>query len=159
MIVKTKKYQLPTSTYINLAFQNIMREWWWAWLVPVAIMLIPLAYPPAFWWCFGIALTAMILYVVFWLIQFTGITQMEQNKILFDRLAYEIDSRQILIKLNSRQGMPITWDKIQKVRKAKDHFLLIISKGQLIHLPFKIFRSEHEIRFMETLLKRKNLLK
>ncbi|MDW7693506.1 YcxB family protein [Flammeovirgaceae bacterium SG7u.111] len=159
MIVKTKKYQLDKNTYIGLAFKNVMIEWWWAWLVPVAIMLIPIFYAPAFGWCLGITITVIILYILFWLVQFAGVTQLEQNKVLFERLTYEIDSRQIMMKLNAKQGMPITWDKIQGAKKTKKAFLLVLSKAQFIHLPFTILRSENDIRFLETILKRKNLLK
>jgi hypothetical protein len=55
--------------------------------------------------------------------------------------------------------MPISWEQIKRVRQDKDAFLLIISKVHLVHLPYKIFNSSHEIKFMETILKRKGLLK
>ena len=85
-------------------------------------------------------------------------TQMEQSKILFEKLSYEINSKHILIMLNAREGMPIAWNQIKKVKKGKDHFLFIISKGQFIHLPYKIFKSDNEIKFVDTILKRKNFL-
>jgi len=156
--IKTKKYQLQKNKYITMSMKEALMDWWWVWFIPLGIMLIPAIYPPAFWWCFGISLTAIILYLLFWFIQFTGVTQMEQSKILFERLSYEIDSRQVLIKISSKQGMPLTWDKIQKVKKAKDHFLFIISKGQFIYLPFNIFKTESDIKFLETILKRKNFI-
>jgi hypothetical protein len=159
MIIKTKKYQLESKTFIAKAFKNIMIEFWWAWLVPVFIMLIPIFVSGAFWWCFSIALVLIILYLLFWLVQFAGVTQLEQNKILFEKLAYEIDSRQILIKLNPKQGMPITWDKVVKVIANKDEFLVFLSKVQFIHLPHKIFRTENDLKFMESILKRKNFIK
>jgi hypothetical protein len=72
---------------------------------------------------------------------------------------YEITSQQILIKLNPKQGMPMKWESIKRAFVGKDFFLLVISKAQFIYLPFKIFNSENERKFMETILKRKNLLK
>ncbi|MEN7547674.1 YcxB family protein [Rapidithrix thailandica] len=159
MIIKTKKYKLDPNKYVMLGLKTVMKEYWWAWLVPVAIMFIPLFAASALWWCFGIALTLSILYVLFWLVQFAGASQMEQNKILFQKLGYEIDSRQVMIKLNARQGMPITWDKVQKVEKSKKHYLLVIAKGQFVYLPFEIFRTENDLKFMDTILRRKNLLK
>lgn len=158
MNIKTKKHQLNSRTYTALAMKNILSEWWWVWGVPLAILLVPIFYAPALWWCIGIAFTLSVLYLLFWLIQFTGITQMEQSKFLFQKLSYEINSRQILMKINPREGMPISWGQIKRVKKGKDYFLLFISKVQLIHLPFKIFNSTHEIKFFETILKRKNLL-
>ena len=33
-----------------------------------------------------------------------------------------------------------------------------MSMAQFIHLPFRIFNSEHDLRFMDVILKRKNYL-
>lgn len=159
MIIKTKKYQLDSKTYVNIALKSVMKKYWWAWLVPTAIMLIPIFAPSALWWCFGIALTLSILYVLFWVMQFTAITKLDQYKMLFEKLSYEITSRQILIKLNAKQGMPVQWNQIQKAKKNKDHFILELSLAQFIYLPFSLFKGEHEIKFLESILKRKNLIK
>lgn len=84
---------------------------------------------------------------------------MEQNKVIFEKLAYEIDSRQIMMKVNTKQGMPIQWNMIKKAEMPKDAFVLYLSKAQFIHLPHKIFNSENERKFLETILKRKELIK
>ena len=84
---------------------------------------------------------------------------MDQSKILFERLGYEINSQQVLIKLSSKQGMPIKWDSIKKARVGKSHILLVVNKVQLIHLPFRIFNTENERKFVETILKRKGFTK
>lgn len=157
MIVKTKKYKLETGTYIKLALTNILKEQWWVFLIALAIMC-GYFFIASHWWITG-ALIALTLYILFWLIQFAGVTQLEQNKILFEKLSYEIDSRQVLIKVNTKQGMPMTWNNIKKAIKGKDHFLLIVSKAQLIHLPFRIFNSDNERKFIETILRRKNYIK
>ncbi|HYG39353.1 MAG TPA: YcxB family protein [Cytophagales bacterium] len=158
MIIKTKKYKLETKTYIKLGLLNILKEQWWVFLIAVGIAALTIFYPETIWF-YIIAGVALVLYILFWVIQFAGVTQMEQNKILFEKLSYEIDSRQILIKLNPKQGMPMTWDKIKSASKLKDAFILVLSKAQFIHLPFKIFNSENEIKFMEAILKRKNYIK
>lgn len=157
MIVKTRKFQLGTGKYIKHGMINIVRQQWWVFLIAVAIASMTFIIPSNWWWI-G-ALTALILYWLFWLIQFAGITQLEQNKILFERLNYEISSQQILIKLNPKQGMPMKWENIKKVYIGKDYYLLIISKAQFIYLPFKIFNTENERKFMETILRRKNYIK
>ncbi len=157
MIVKTKKYKLETGTYIKLALKNILKEQWWVFLIAIAIMC-GYFFIASHWWITG-ALIALTLYILFWLIQFAGVTQLEQNKILFEKLSYEIDSRQVLIKVNTKQGMPMTWNNIKKASIGKDHFLLIVSKAQLIHLPFRIFNSDNEKKFIETILRRKNYIK
>jgi hypothetical protein len=157
MIVKTKKYKLETGTYIKLALKNILKEQWWVFLIALAIMC-GYFFIASHWWITG-ALIALTLYILFWLIQFAGVTQLEQNKILFEKLSYEIDSRQVLIKVNTKQGMPMTWNNIKKASVGKDHFLLIVSKAQLIHLPFRIFNTDNERKFIETILRRKSYIK
>ena len=157
MIIRTKKYQLPSKTYIRMGFKNIIKEQWWVLLIALAICAGYLIIPSA-WWFIGAAI-GLTLYILFWLIQFAGMTQLEQGKILFERLNYEITSQQILIKISSKQGMPIKWDQVKRAFKGKNYFLLVISKAQLIHLPFRVFNTENERKFMETILRRKGFLK
>jgi hypothetical protein len=101
----------------------------------------------------------LILYLLFWLVQFAGVTQLEQSKFLFNKLNYELSSQQILVKLNAKQGMPMKWDQIKRASAKKEAFLLFVSKAQLIYLPHRIFNSDNEIKFFETILKRKGYLK
>jgi hypothetical protein len=97
-------------------------------------------------------------YLLFWAVQFAGVTQVEQNKMLFEKMSYEIDGRQILMKLNERQGMPVSWDMIKNAKKTKDHYLLALSKAQFIFLPYNIFVNPNDLKMMDAYLKRKNLL-
>ncbi|WP_209331035.1 YcxB family protein [Lunatimonas salinarum] len=153
MIVKTKKYQLPTGTYIKLGLMNILKEQWW--VVLIAILIGCGYFWIASWWWISMAILAYALYWLFWVIQFAGVTQLEQNKVMFEKMAYEIDSRQILMKLNAKQGMPIKWDMIKRTEMKKDAFVFTMGKAQFIYLPFKIFNSENDVKFIETILKRK----
>lgn len=156
MIIKTKKYQLPTGTYIKMGLVNIIKEQWW--VIPIALSIcLGFLWIASIWWFIG-AIIAYGLYILFWTIQFTGVTQMEQNKVIFEKLAYEIDSRQILMKLNVKEGMPVQWNMIKRVELTKNAYVLYLSKAQFIHLPFRIFNSENDRKFIETILKRKELL-
>lgn len=156
MIVRTKKYQLPTKKYIGIAFRATMKQQWWVFLIYAAICS-GYFLAPNHWWITG-ATIALVLYLLFWLIQFAGITQLDQGKFMFEKLSYEISSQQILIKMNAKQGMPMKWEQIKRAKKGKDAFILFASKAQLVHLPFKIFNNENEIRFLETVLKRKGYI-
>lgn len=156
MIIKTKKYQLETGTYIKMGLKSILKEQWWVILIALVICC-GYFWIASIWWIIG-AVIAYGLYVLFWTIQFTGVTQMEQNKPIFQKMAYEIDSRQILMKLNAREGMPVQWNMIKRVELTKDAFVLYLSKAQFIHLPFRIFNSENDKKFLETILKRKELI-
>jgi hypothetical protein len=157
MNVRTKKYQLTTGTYIKLAFGNLIKDQWWVALIYLAICG-GYAWIPSHWWITGASI-ALVLYILFWVIQFAGISQMEQGKFMFEKLSYEINSQQILIKLNSKQGMPMKWDSIKRAIAGKNHFLFVVNKAQLVYLPHRIFNSQNEIKFIETILKRKGFIK
>lgn len=157
MIVKTKNYRLEKKEYIKMALRNILKQQWWVSLIVLAICLLYL-WIPSFWW-FASALLGAGLYLLFWWVQFYGVTQLEQGKMLFERFSYEITSQQIVMKLNAREGMPMKWDQIKSAQVGKDHFLLFVNKAQLIHLPYKIFNSDNERKFVASILKTKGLLK
>ncbi len=157
MIVKTKKYKLESGTYIKLALKNVLKQQWWVFLLAAAICA-GYFWIPNMWWFIGTAI-ALVLYLLFWLIQFAGVTQMDQTKMLFEKLSYEINSQQVLIKLNTKQGMPLKWDQIKRASVGKNAISLVVNKAQIIHLPFKIFNSDNERKFVESILKRKGLIK
>ncbi|MEM6644040.1 MAG: YcxB family protein [Bacteroidota bacterium] len=153
MIVKTRKYQLPTKTYIGVALKSVLKQQWWVFGIFLAICACYF-WIPNHWWITGASI-ALVLYILFWIIQFAGVTQLEQGKFMFQRLSYEVSSQQILIKLNAKQGMPVKWEQIKRVKKGKDAFTFFMSKAQLIHLPYRVFNNDNEIRFIDTVLKRK----
>jgi len=157
MIVRTKKYKLPTKKYIGIAFRAVLNQQWWVLLIYLTICAGYFWIPNA-WWIIGASI-ALVLYLLFWLIQFAGVTQLEQGKFMFEKLSYEISSQQIMLKVSANQGMPIKWDQIKRVMKRKDDFVFFLSKAQLIHLPFKIFNNKNEISFIEAVLKRKGYIK
>ena len=117
MIVKTRKYQLPTKKYIKIAFVAVMKQQWWAGLIFLTIcsgyFIIP-----NIWWILG-AVIGLFLYMLFWLIQFAGVTQLEQGKFMFQKLSYEITSQQITIKISTKQGMPVKWEQIKRAKKKE----------------------------------------
>jgi hypothetical protein len=157
MIVKTKNYRLEKNQYIKLAMRSILKQQWWVSLIVVAICL-GFIWIQSIWW-FVAAILGGGLYLLFWYIQFYGVTQLEQGKMLFERFSYEITSQQIIMKINAREGMPMKWDQIKQAQVGKDYFLLTVNKAQLIHLPFRIFNSENERKFLTSILKTKGLLK
>ena len=50
------------------------------------------------------------------------------------------------------------WEMVQRAEKREDSFILWLSRGQFLLLPFEIFNSQLEIKWTEALLKRKKLL-
>lgn len=158
MIVKTKSYKLDKKMYINMALKNVLLKQGWMALAGAAVICLFSIWIFSIWW-FIAAFIGLGLYLLFWWIQFYGVTQMEQGKMLFEKFSYEISSRDIIMKLNPREGMPLKWDQIQEAAVGKDHFLLVVNKAQMIYLPFKIFNSENERKFLTSILKTKGLLK
>ncbi|MEQ8304374.1 MAG: YcxB family protein [Cyclobacteriaceae bacterium] len=157
MLVRTKNYRFEKKDYVRLAMGNILKQQWWVSLIVVAICLLYL-WIPSIWWFIGAGIS-VLLYLLFWWIQFYGVTQLEQGKMLFERLSYEINSQQVVIKLNAREGMPMKWDQIKRAKVGKDYFLLMVNKAQLIHLPFRIFNSENERKFLTSILRNKGYIK
>lgn len=157
MIVKTKKFAQDKKAYIRAGMRNILREQWWVVLIAVAISSMTFIIPSNWWWIGS--LIAFVLYLLFWLIQFTGVTQLEQSKMLFEKLSYEIDSRQVLIKMSSKQGMPLKWDQIKYAWMDKKQFVLVVNKAQMMLFPFTVFKTQNEIKFVESILKRKGYIK
>ena len=185
MTIKTKKYALDQKTYISLAFRQWVRDnWLWSG-VPLAFILLNAilnltgTYPN--YWIYVVVILLTILYVVFWAVQFTGVSQSEQFKPMFQKYVYEIDSRHIVMKLNAKEGGMLKWDMIKTATKAKDAYVLQLGNGldspgtpamnpfmkylanqmgraQFLYLPYSIFTSESDQKFMELILRRKGLL-
>ncbi len=163
MLIKTKKYELSPKIYKRLGMRYIFKKQWWlpaaifGGVVLLNVIINLLGYKN--WWIYTLAPIGAWGWYLFWWIQYTGIPQMPQNKVMFEKYAYEISSQQILIRKNQQEGMVFKWDMIQEASKLSDAFLLVVSKGQFLHFPFKIFNSEGEIKFLEAILQRKNLLR
>ncbi|MBX2965003.1 MAG: YcxB family protein [Cyclobacteriaceae bacterium] len=158
MVVKTKNYKLEKKTYIRLALKNILKQQGWIALLGALLICSGYIWFPSIWW-FISALIGLGLYLLFWWIQFYGVTQLEQGKMLFEKFSYEISSQQILMKINPREGMPMKWDQIKKATIGKDYFVLFVNKAQMIYLPFRIFNTENERKFLTSVLKTKGYVK
>jgi hypothetical protein len=158
MLVKTKNYKLDKKTYIGLALKNILRQQGWIAALGAFALCLMFIVVPSIWWFIG-AVAGLLLYVLFWWIQFYGVTQLEQGKMLFEKFSYEISSQQILMKISPREGMPLKWDQIKKAAIEKDAFVLFVNKAQLIYLPFRIFNTENERKFLTSVLRTKGLIK
>lgn len=157
---KTKKYQVPVNTYVKIGLFNVIKEWWWAFAVPIVIIGIGAFLSKG--WFIGLTITAVvltILYIVFWAAQFYGLSQVPQGKVLFDKLSYEFEQKQIKIMKTQKEGMMMPWENVKNVTRTKDAFIVKLSMVQYIHLPFDIFQTENDLKFTEKLFERKGLFK
>ncbi len=162
MIVKTKKFALDKKEYVSISFKRHLKTGWKWLLIPAGIFLLGLVlhFTGTYknWWIPVVSVVGAGLYILFWYAQFYAASQMEQNKQMFDKFMYEIDSSKILVKINQKEGGVMKWDSIQSAEKMTDAFLLIIGKGQFLRFPFNVFNSEHDMKLFESILKRKELL-
>jgi len=157
MIVKTKKYQLTSSKYIGLATKALINREWKFFGIPLLLVILGFIFGE-YAWFFSFALAIPSLYILFWIVQFAGFTQHESGKMFFYKMSYEIDSRQVMLKMDSKHGMPVDFKSFTGAFKTKNAYVLTMSKAQFIYLPFNIFKSEGERKMTETILKRKKLL-
>ncbi|UOQ54030.1 hypothetical protein [Hymenobacter cellulosivorans] len=177
MAIRTKKYQLDTDTYTRMAMAQVWKKEWWYALIPLAIGLLPAVIWPSWWWLL-LAVLLTLLFVLLRSAQITGVAQMEQSKALFERMNYEIDNRQIVLRQSETKGMGLTWDMIGQARRDNDAYLLWLQppaaadelkgfKGWMartfnvpifLHFPLRIFNSPNDIKLFDSMLRRKNLL-
>jgi len=155
MLIKTKKYKLNSNLYIKYCLKNIIYNQWWFFIV--IIIISSFIFFLNFFLSFFFFFISIFFYFLFWFIKFYGITKFDENRVIFEKVNYQISSQKIVIQLNTKQGMPVNWDQIKYVSRGENYFLLVISSMHIIYLPYKIFNSIYEIKFMEVLLKRKNL--
>lgn len=157
---KTKRYQVPVNTYVKVGIMQVVKEWWWAFLIPLALLVLGFVIGGG--WSWGLAITAILLtalYLLFWGVQFYGLSQVPQGKVLFEKMSYEFDSRQIKIMKSQKEGMVMPWENIKSVFRTKDGYVLKLSMVQYIHLPDQIFQTENDLRFTEKIFERKGLIK
>ena len=83
MIVKTKNYKLDKKTYIRLAFQQVMKRQGWIAAAIAFVICLGYIWVPSIWWFIG-AFVGLGLYMLFWWVQFYGVTQLDQGKMLFE---------------------------------------------------------------------------
>ena len=180
LAIRTKKSQLTTDTYTKMVMAEVWKKDWVYALIPFALGLLPAIFVHSWWWL-GLAVLLTILFVLFRSAQVTGVTQMEQSKPLFERMAFEMDNKQLLLRVGADKdgkAMQLTWDMISRARRDADGYLLYLKPGTppegmaawrlwlastfdvpvFLHLPLRIFNSPNDLKLFESLLRRKNLL-
>ena len=177
LAIRTKKTQLTTDLYTKLVMGEVWKKDWPYALIPFALGLLPAIFVHSWWWLL-LAVVLTVLFVLFRSAQVTGVTQMEQSKPLFERMAFEMDQKQLLLRVGPEKAMQLTWDMIGRARRDADAYLLYLKPGTppeglavwrlwlartfdvpvFLHLPYKIFNADNDRRLFEAMLRRKNLL-
>lgn len=156
----TKKTQLDTKTYISICMKKALKKFWWAFLIPPAIILPGLYFTSALIWLVVAALVISILYILFWYVQFYGMTILPQGKPLFEKQLFAIlpDYIGVMKKETDPQGMMIPWDKIELLERTPDSFILHLTLAHIMILPFQAFQSQQDQNFTEAIMRRRGLL-
>jgi hypothetical protein len=177
LAIRTKKYQFDPNTYTRIAMAEVWKKEWWRALIPFAVGLLPAIIWPSWWWL----LLAVLLAAVFVLVRsslVTGVTQMEQSKPLFERMSYEADQRQLVLRQSEQKAMALPWEQIGRVRRDPDAYLLYFKQVEppaelaswrrwvartfdvpvFLHLPIRLFNNDNDRKLFEALLRRKGLL-
>jgi len=162
LAIKTKKYGLEKNKYIAMCMRQLFaNQWKWA-FVPLALVglnvFLNLSGTYKNYWIYIFLAIGVVGYILFWLIQFTGITQLAQYKQLFDKYRYEIDSRQIFMKISDKEGGMIKWDMILSAYKDKEAYVLEMGKYQFIYLPLAIFNNDNDRKLMDKIMRDKGLI-
>ncbi|WP_245756185.1 hypothetical protein [Pontibacter chinhatensis] len=177
LAIRTKKYQQDKNDYTRMALVQAWGKTWWHALIPLVLFLLPAVFSFSWWWVAG-AIIITLLFVLLRSAQVMSVTQVEQGSPLFEKLTYEVDQRQILLRRNEREGMALTWDMIERAQKKNEGYMLWLQppndaqlpsgwKGWVartfqvpvfIHMPFRIFNSPNDLKLMDSYLRRKNLI-
>ena len=177
LAIRTKKTQLTTDMYTRLVMGEVWKKDWYYALIPFALGLLPALFVHSWWWL-ALSVVLTVLFVLFRSAQVTGVTQMEQSKPLFERMNFEMDNKQLLLRVGPEKAMQLTWDMIGKARRNADAYLLYLKPGTppadtagwrlwlartfdvpvFLHLPLRVFNSPNDLKLFEALLRRKSLL-
>jgi hypothetical protein len=157
MIVKTKKTQLAKKEYIKIAFENLVKSFWWALLIPIAWCLFYFASPSKWWF-----ITALIMYVILIggaYLLIWAVTKNAQFDMLFQKYFYQIDSRNLTLMINDKQGSPIQWSQIQRVEMKNNDFVLYMNRMTMLVIPEKAFNNPNDYKFAKMVIEKKGLFK
>lgn len=178
LAIRTKKYQLDKDTYTRLALTQVWKRDWWQAVIPLVLLALPAVFSFSWWWI-AAAVVVTLLFVLLRSAQVTGVTQMPETKVLFERVSYEFDPRYIAMRANEKDPpRGLEWANIERVRRVDDAFFLDLKQpdmtGQVagwrlwlsklmwvpafLHVPVRIFNAPKDLTMFENLLRRKNLL-
>lgn len=158
--ILTKKTQMEVKQYIQLGMKKVIRKFWYAFLVPPAIIIPGFIWTGALVWLIVGALLVTILYFLFWYVQFYGLSIAPQGKALFERQLFAItpDFVGMMKSETDPQGMMIPWDKVTQVDRTDKEYVLHLTLAHMVIIPFEVFKSQQDQNFTEAILRRRNLL-
>jgi hypothetical protein len=79
---------------------------------------------------------------------------------MFDRCTFEFTDNMVSLGFKTQQGKCITWNMVKECKKddKKQIYILYIQRGQLMVIPFQIFKNKMDVELFELLLRKKKLV-
>lgn len=158
--IMTKKTQMEVKQFVTLGMKKVIKKYWWAFLVPPAIIMPGFIWTGALIWLIAGALLVTGLYLAFWYLQFYGLSMHPQGKMLFEKQLYAITHEYlgIMKKETDPQGAMIPWTQVQLVEKTPTAYVVHVTLAQIMILPYDIFQSQQDLNFTEAIMRKHGLL-
>lgn len=158
--VFTRKTEMDKKLYINMALKKALRKYWFAFFVPPALLIPGFIWPSSMIWMVVTSIVVTILYVLFWYMQFYGMTILPQGKQLFEKQLFAILPEYIGVMKSEKdpQGMMLPYDKIEQVEKTGNSYIIHLTMAHIVIMPFDIFQSQQDMNYFEALLRKYKLL-
>jgi hypothetical protein len=143
-MITTKNIQLTPKKYFSIMINRYIRQRWWLyaflWLITILLSLIKVDMFTIFMLCFSVLYPLAIIFT------YKRYAKSNDNKIAFIEKHYQIDETTLTSYLSDGTSGTIKLQNIIKTVKAKDCFLLFISKGQFYYFPYNSFNSEDDFQ-------------
>jgi YcxB-like protein len=156
--IKTRKYQLDVDTFVKIAMTETIKKLWWAFLVPIAIILPGLYWLRALPWLVGVAVLLLVVFLVLMYAFFKNMPSLPQGKMLFDKVFYLIDKDGIKVMVSEQEGMIVKWDMIKSIKREKGQYMVFLSPVQFFIIPEGHFTSENDAKLAEAHIRRQGLI-
>lgn len=159
MRIITKSCVLPRKFYIKLCLMKDLQRWWWIGLTIICTTAI-LSLVFHILWPMVVLLIGLVLFGLFEYGVFYSSSYVAENLFMFDRCTFEFTDNMVSLGFKTQQGKCITWNMVKECKKddKKQIYILYVQRGQLMVIPFQIFKNKMDVELFELLLRKKKLV-
>ncbi len=148
-MISTFPIKSTRKNYFKLLLSLYWRRKWWLAALWLLFAIICLTVQEKTIWDY-IVIALGFGYPVLITIQYWFYVRSLANRIFFQERWYEIDEDKLVGHFYDGTASPIRWVHFVKYLKRNDRYLLYLSQGQFVDLPFSSFRSEEDREWFET---------
>lgn len=160
MNITTKEFQLTPKEHFKISTKYFLlrksRIILFVLLVADFLFLLYLNPTDSLTLYFGIFLVLyfLILFLAYW-----RFSHNKENKAFYQKISFTIDKNFLNFKQEDGSEGKKNLDRIIKVVKTPNYYLLFVSKIQFLYFPSNAFKSSEDLEAFEGILKSRNLLK